>query len=166
MSNKEEEREEIAAKIEKLASMMPEECAPPAPRASKLFLLRAVFGTCPVCTAAGERNPEPAIVYRRSKKSVTMKCTNYGLQWAMTWAMIHKAVSKYREHAEYGDMFAYLADDTAHTVDKRTPMERNRVHGATSVPRVIRLGWTQHDESCGRGRHEVPQLQTRRRSGP
>ena len=52
--------------------------------------LRAVVGSCPMCIERGK----PAVIYRRSHKSVTMRCNKCGLQWTMTLARIHKAASK------------------------------------------------------------------------
>src|SRR4051812_17427324 len=49
------------------------------------MLLRQAVGTCPHC-----RRPE-AVVYRRSRTSVTMRC-ECGLQWTMTMKMIARAV--------------------------------------------------------------------------
>jgi hypothetical protein len=33
-------------------------------------------------------------VYRRSSRSVTMRCEDCGLQWTMTWVKIHQAMER------------------------------------------------------------------------
>jgi hypothetical protein len=54
--------------------------------------LRVVAGQCPFCIALTQHMDRPAVIYRRSRSSVTFKCLRCGLQWSVTFAVIHRAV--------------------------------------------------------------------------
>jgi hypothetical protein len=55
-------------------------------------MLRLTAGACPSCSVFvyGPANDRPAVVYRRSHRSVTFRCERCRLQWTITLANLHK----------------------------------------------------------------------------
>ena len=68
-----------------------------------LEALRQVIGTCPACavtrrgtlgaTVDEALGHTTGVVYRRSRKSVTMRCQFCGLQWTTTWVNVSQAMT-------------------------------------------------------------------------
>ena len=58
--------------------------------------------------------PDQGVIYRRSHKSVTMRCQACGLQWTMTWAKINKAAMHHAAtpHADRHPWWIELAEGT------------------------------------------------------
>jgi len=46
------------------------------------------------------------VIYRRSPKSITMRCNKCGLHWTMTRAKIHKAATTHKKVHPYYAMLA------------------------------------------------------------
>jgi hypothetical protein len=83
---------------------------------------------CTLYSVSKPGSPELGVIYRRSHKSITMRCEQCGLQWTMTWAKIHQAANAPRKGIECprrGEM-ASLADATKFAAETQTPMERNK----------------------------------------
>jgi hypothetical protein len=78
------------------------------------------------------------VIYRRSDKSVTMRCEKCGLQWTMTWAKIHQAAKAPRKTIGSRSKrdISSLAEATSFAAETKTPMERNK------RKRVSRMGYT------------------------
>jgi hypothetical protein len=85
-----------------------------------------------------------SVIYRRSPRSVTMRCNACGLQWSMTFARIHEAAIKAGKGSDgllrgILEVVALFSEDAAATAvtagqasrERMTQMERRR---------VIRLG--------------------------
>ena len=69
--------------------------------------VRELFGVCALCLATGSFDPDHlGVIYRRSPRSVTMRCDKCGLQWTMTFAKIHQALKA----APNKDPFGVMAD--------------------------------------------------------
>jgi len=58
-------------------------------------IIKMAVGSCPACAtyAAGFPN-DRTVIYRRSRRSITMRCEQCGLQWTMTWVKVHQATSR------------------------------------------------------------------------
>jgi hypothetical protein len=59
--------------------------------------IRDALGKCPLCAQHDGRfgaGIEQAAIYRRSGRSVTMRCSQCGLQWTVTWAQLNKALRR------------------------------------------------------------------------
>ena len=57
--------------------------------------LQLAIGACPSCAvwvAAGMASR--SVVYRRSNRSITMRCEVCGLQWTVTYAKLHAAMKR------------------------------------------------------------------------
>jgi len=88
--------------------------------------LKMCFGTCPACSLDGLMQMPSGVIYRRSRRSVTMRCSTCGLQWTMTWAMINKAAKRHVQNA-IGDelalkasMYGTLVEATGFAVERET----------------------------------------------
>jgi hypothetical protein len=100
-------------------------------------VFRLTVGACPSC-AVFDPGWEygRTVIYRRSNRSVTMRCEVCGLQWTMTFAKIHQAVNRQlrresvREHprtaALYEDMAAMTANAPQNETRGRKPAETAR----------------------------------------
>jgi hypothetical protein len=63
--------------------------------------IREALGSCPLCS---RYNGSPlidanvfereSVIYRRSARSVTMRCCSCGLQWTVTFAQLNKALRR------------------------------------------------------------------------
>ncbi len=85
---------------------------------------------------------KPAVIYRRSRSSFTFKCLRCGLQWSVTFAVIHRAVltrqgDKIDDDPRFEAVCEILKDATRLNADyaarRRTSITRQK------KGRVIRL---------------------------
>lgn len=59
------------------------------------WALSDTAGACPCCEAGWHPHGGPSgAIYRRSRRSVTMRCARCGLQWAVTYHMLLRAVER------------------------------------------------------------------------
>lgn len=63
------------------------------------FHMRLAFGRCPAC----DLNMPPAVIYRRSRSSITFRCETCGLQWRITHANMHWAATRQAEMCRTGN---------------------------------------------------------------
>jgi hypothetical protein len=61
------------------------------------WAIRDAVGRCPLCSQYNDSFGAPcqsSAIYRRSGRSVTMRCDSCGLQWTVTWAQLNKALRR------------------------------------------------------------------------
>jgi hypothetical protein len=64
-----------------------------------LSLIRDTIGGCPHCLLWNKSGGTTGAIYRRSRRSVTMRCAFCGLQWTVTAHMLSKATQQWLERA-------------------------------------------------------------------
>src|SRR6266545_4950694 len=77
---------------------------------------------CPLCGAADAQQHD-GVIYRRSNRSVTLRCRRCGLQWTMTWLKVHQAAKRLRELVKSDGAasdLGQLAEATAFAVSQET----------------------------------------------
>lgn len=67
---------------------------------SQARMIGMAVGSCPICApwAPGfipGSSIDGAVIYRRSNRSLTMRCETCGLHWTMTWAKINQAMRRH-----------------------------------------------------------------------
>jgi hypothetical protein len=78
--------------------------------------IRQAVGTCPSCAVVlreslgAQLGVTHGVVYRRSRRSLTMRCSFCGLQWTMTWVKIAQAMRRQAEREGEGELADVVAD--------------------------------------------------------
>ena len=103
--------------------------------------LRVAAGPCPSCVFLGEPGGKPAVIYRRSRYSITYRCPRCSLQWTVTFAVLHrvatKRLAKGLKDPHMAAVYETIAEATKFTVEREA--KRKSTITRQKNRRVIRL---------------------------
>jgi hypothetical protein len=94
-------------------------------------LFRLAIGACPACSVytasffAGR-----SVIYRRSNRSVTMRCETCGLQWTMTYVQINKAMRRQQAMDDGGTPASVVYEQMTNATDFAV---ENETRGSTAT---------------------------------
>lgn len=105
--------------------------------------IRQMVGNCPFCASGGvsvfglPKGTEAGVIYRTSRRSLTMRCSICGLQWTMTWVKIHQAMQHRIAHEGDREMAGIVAELAApalanETRGRRKPEQDGAASGSSA----------------------------------
>ena len=93
-------------------------------------VLKKTVGACPACAMYVQGFFSWPVIYRRSPRSITMRCQTCGLQWTMTLAKINRAVSYHASTCGDGEIAKWLYEGAATLTEAAAKREeRGRTRG-------------------------------------